>query len=133
MACIHSKNTRPEVALGRILRRNKIKFRRHYKISGSPDIAINSRKIAIFVDGDFWHGHNWKLRGLKSLQAELASYNKFWANKIRNNIKRDIRTNKELRKNDWKVLRFWESDLKRKPDMIINKILRVYRARRPAA
>lgn len=131
MSCIPSKGTRPEIYLGKILSREGIRYRKHYKIAGRPDFAIVAKKIAIFVDGDFWHGHNWKLRGFKSLKAELASYKKFWANKIENNIRRDIKANKELRKNGWKVLRFWESDLKRRSDKIVKKILRIYHVRKP--
>jgi len=133
MASIPSKGTRPEIYLGKILSGEGIRYRKHYKVAGRPDFAIVAKKIAIFVDGDFWHGHNWKLRGFKSLRAELASYKKFWADKIRNNIRRDIRANKDLRKAGWKVLRFWESDLKRRPDKIITKILSVYHARKPAS
>ena len=132
MACIPSKGTRPEIFLGKILRENGIRYKKHYKVVGRPDFAIVTKKIAIFVDGDFWHGHNWKLRGFKSLRAELASYKKFWANKISNNIKRDKKANRLLRKDGWRVLRFWESDLKRRPDKIIKKILLVHQARKPA-
>jgi len=131
MSCIPSKNTRPELLLGKILRRNGVRYKKHYKIIGCPDFAIVFKKIAIFLDGDFWHGHNWKLRGFKSSKAELASYKKFWANKIVSNVKRDTKANKALVKDGWKVLRFWESDLKRNPDKIIKKILHVYETRKP--
>ena len=132
MSCIHSKNTRPEILLGKLLWRQGIRYRKHYEIAGRPDFVVVSRRVAIFVDGDFWHGHNWKLRGFKNLKAELASYKKFWANKIRNNIKRDKNANKLLRKDGWRVLRFWESELKRRPDKIIKKILLVHQACKPA-
>ncbi len=132
MSCIPSRNTRPEILLGKLLRRSGIRHRTHYKVTGKPDFVILSKKIAIFVDGDFWHGHNWKLRGFRNLKAELASYKKFWANKIKNNIKRDTRANRELRKEGWRVIRLWESELKIAPDAVINKIKRAYRARKPA-
>jgi len=132
MSCIPSKGTRPEIALGKELWENGLRYRKHYKIAGCPDFAIVSKKIAIFVDGDFWHGNNWKLRGLKSLDRELAGYKKFWKNKIKNNIRRDKKVNDELRKNGWKVLRYWESDLKKKPQKIIHDISRVYHARKPS-
>jgi DNA mismatch endonuclease (patch repair protein) len=132
MSCIHSKNTRPEVALGKLIWRKGIRYRKHYKIPGRPDFVVVSRKIAIFVDGDFWHGHNWKLRGFKDLNAELASYKKFWRNKIRNNIARDQRVNMNLRKYKWKVVRVWESDVKRDPDKVAKKIVKIYKSHRPA-
>jgi len=132
MSCIPAKNTRPEIVLGKILWRSGIRYRKHYKIVGRPDFVIVSKRIAIFVDGDFWHGHNWKLRGFKNLSEELATYKKFWVNKIKNNVRRDMRVNVALRKDGWKVLRFWESDLKKNPDRIMRKIMTVYEARNPA-
>jgi DNA mismatch endonuclease (patch repair protein) len=132
MSCIPSKDTRPEITLAKILWRSGIRYRKHYKIVGRPDFVIVSKMIAIFVDGDFWHGHNWKLRGFRNLAEELASYKKFWVRKITNNIKRDIKVNSILKKDNWKVFRFWESDLKKNPDKIIRKILKVYGMRKPA-
>lgn len=132
MSCIPSKGTRPEIALGKILWSNGIHYRKHYNIAGKPDFVIISRKIAIFVDGDFWHGHNWKLRGLKNLKEELATYKKFWSEKITNNIIRDKKADYSLRKNDWKVIRLWESDLKKNPGKIGRRILNIYQARKPA-
>jgi len=69
-------------------------------------------KIAVFCDGDYWHGHNWALRGLKDLDEELARYSEFWANKIKRNIQRDKEVNRLLDKLGWTVLRIWESDIK---------------------
>ena len=138
MSRIRSRNTRLEVGFLKKLSAEVyprgFRYRKHYsRLAGKPDIVFIKEKVAVFLDGDFWHGHNWKLRGLKSLRAELASYKKFWANKIRNNVKRDIKATRDLRKAGWKVLRFWESDLKRRPDKIIKKILSVYHARKPAS
>lgn len=132
MSCIPSKGTRPEITLGKELWKNGLRYRKHYKIAGRPDFVLVSKKIAIFVDGDFWHGNNWRLRGLKSLSAELSSYKKFWRDKIKNNIQRDNKANKELRKNGWHTLRFWESDLKKKPAKIVKKILKAYGTRNPS-
>lgn len=132
MSCIPSKNTRPEIVLGKILWDKGIRYRKHYNIPGRPDFVIVSNRMAIFVDGDFWHGHNWKLRGFRNLAEELATYKKFWVNKITSNIKRDARVNDALKKDKWKVLRFWESDLKKSPDKIIRKILTTYEASKPA-
>ncbi len=65
-----------------------------------------------FCDGDFWHGHNWAIRGYGSLENELRRYSKTWADKISRNIQRDERINKELESLGWRVLRIWESDIK---------------------
>ena len=124
MSSIPSKNTKPENQLAQLLKQKKIKFVRHFSIIGSPDFAILSKKIAIFVDGDFWHGHNWKLRGLKNLQAELNSYNKYWSNKIQTNIRRDKKVNRLLSKLGWKVVRVWESNIKKYPNKIICNLVK---------
>ena len=58
-------------------------------LPGKPDIVFTRAKIAIFCDGDFWHGHNWAVRGMASLEEELNSYSEFWRSKILSNIERD--------------------------------------------
>ena len=132
MSCIPSKGTRPEIFLGKILRENGIPYKKHYKAVGRPDFAIITKKIAIFVDGDFWHGHNWKLRGFKDRDAELSTYKPFWVNKIRNNIARDSRVNNSLKRDKWRVVRIWESELKKNPDKALRKIQNIYASRKPA-
>ena len=67
--------------------------------------------IAIFCDGDFWHGHNWAIRGMNSLEEELNRYSEFWRNKILQNIERDNEVNRSLSILGWKVMRFWESEI----------------------
>jgi len=131
MSSIRSKNTRPEIIFGKILWKNNLRYRKHYAIAGKPDFVIVSSKLAVFVDGDFWHGNNWKLRGIKDLSTELATYKKFWANKITNNIKRDQKANLILKKEGWKVFRFWESGIKRKPETLLKKVLKAHHARKP--
>lgn len=131
MSCIRSKNTRPEIQLGKMLWLCGARYRKHYKIIGRPDFVFVSKRIAIFVDGDFWHGHNWKLRGLKTLDEELATYKEFWVKKIKNNVKRDVIVNKALKNDNWKVIRIWESDLKNNPTKAIKKILRIYESIKP--
>ncbi|MDR1580357.1 MAG: very short patch repair endonuclease [Synergistaceae bacterium] len=112
MAAVKSKNTRPEVALRKALWRRGLRFRVHYHgLPGKPDIVFTKVKIAVFCDGDYWHGHNWALRGMKNLEEELARYSEFWANKIRRNIQRDEEVNRQLTTLDWQVLRIWESEI----------------------
>lgn len=67
----------------------------------------------IFCDGDFWHGHNWALRGLSSLDEELNGYSGFWKEKILRNIQRDSEITKDLTSMGWIVIRIWESDIKK--------------------
>lgn len=105
MSLIRPKGTKPELAVFRYLRQEKIYFQRHYKrVSGSPDVAVPRRKVAIFIDGDFWHG--WKFHLWK---GKLST--EYWRPKIEANIRRDKRNFARLRRDGWKVMRVWEHDL----------------------
>jgi DNA mismatch endonuclease (patch repair protein) len=113
MSAIKSKNTRPEVALRRALWSQGLRYRINVKtLPGKPDIVFSKERIAVFCDGDFWHGHNWAIRGLPSLDAELERYSQFWRDKIFGNIKRDEENTTSLQLDGWTVIRFWESDIK---------------------
>lgn len=104
MSKIRGKNTKPELLVFRYLRSEGIYFQKHYKrAAGSPDVALPRKKIAVFVDGDFWHGRTFKAR-----RERLPE---FWQKKIERNMKRDRKNRRILKKNGWKVLRIWESDL----------------------
>ncbi len=82
-------------------------------VIGKPDIVFRDRKLAVFVDGDYWHGNQWELRGKRCLEEQfhLSTNAGYWIRKIRTNMKRDARQTSELAKTGWSVLRFWESDL----------------------
>ena len=67
----------------------------------------------VFCDGDFWHGHNWAIRGLSSLEEELDKYTQFWRDKILCNIQRDKEQTVHLENEGWNVIRIWESDIKK--------------------
>jgi len=117
MASIKSKNTSPEIKIFKELKRKGIYFQKHYKRAcGSPDIAIPHKKIAIFIDGDFWHGFRYPI------WRERLNSN-FWNNKIENNRIRDKRNHSKLRRSGWKVLRVWEHDIENNMDDTINKII----------
>lgn len=116
MAAIKSANTGIERIMFTELTRRKIYFKKHYQIGRiNTDIALPHRKIAVFIDGDFWHGYRFA-----ALKKRLP--NKFWVKKIENNIKRDRKNGAKLRKLGWKVLRFWEYQIKKNPQKVINKI-----------
>ena len=113
MSAIPSKDTKPELLLRKALWSENLRYRVNYtKLPGKPDIVITKKKVVVFCDGDFWHGHNWAIRGLGSLEEELDGYSEFWRNKILHNIQRDDEVNKSLRSLGWKVVRIWESDIK---------------------
>ena len=114
MASIKSRNTRPELALRKALWRENYRYRVNYKkLPGKPDIAFTRYKVAVFCDGDFWHGHNWALRGIPSLEEELKGYSEYWRKKILRNIERDKENDSALKSMGWDVIRIWESDIKK--------------------
>ena len=119
MSLIRPKGTKPELEIFRYLRRERIHFQKHYRrVVGSPDIALPRRKIAVFVDGDFWHG--WKFH---LWQKKLSTA--YWRPKIEANIRRDKRNFARLRRNGWKVMRVWEHDLRpRKREATLEKVKR---------
>ena len=102
MSLIRSTHTKPEAAVFRALRKQGIYFQKHYKKAiGNPDIALPSKKKAVFIDGDFWHGFQFNV-----LKRRLPK--RYWLKKITNNVKRDKKYRAILRKQGWSILRVWE-------------------------
>jgi len=121
MSHIRHKNTSLEVNFRKLLWENGLgRYRIHYNLSGKPDIVYVSKKIVIFLDGDFWHGYNWKKLG-------KIPPKKYWQEKIQKNIDRAKKYNKLLKKDGWTVLRFWEHDVKKNPDKCIKKVKGAWR------
>ena len=128
MSAVKQKDTKPELLLRRALWARGLRFRKNYKkLIGKPDIVFTRAKIVVFCDGDFWHGHNWAVRGIDSLEKELDTYTDFWKTKIRNNITRDQFVNAKLTEEGWTVLRFWESDIRNDLDAIVELIIAEYK------
>ena len=128
MSSIPSKDTEPELLLGKSLWFLGLRYRKHYKIIGKPDFVLVRSKIAIFCDGDFWHGNNWRLRKLKNRNEEFSKYSDFWIRKITNNINRDKKVNRKLRSTGWTVIRFWESQIRKSPSKCAEKVLKYHNA-----
>jgi DNA mismatch endonuclease, patch repair protein len=113
-------DTSPEMVLRRALWRAGIRYRLHTKaIAGRPDIVIAKHRIAIFCDGDFWHGRGWEARRARLQRGANADY---WVRKISANIERDRNTDATLRAAGWVVLRFWESEIKEDPQRIVEAV-----------
>lgn len=109
MSRIKSKNTKPEQILRKILSQSKIKgYRSHYNLTGKPDIVFPGKRIAIFIDGCFWHK-------CPKCFKKPATRTRFWMMKISGNVTRDKLVNRELKKAGWKVIRIWEHQVKTKP------------------
>lgn len=120
MRLIKSKNSKAELIVFKYLRSQGVYFQKHYKRApGKPDIALPRKKRAVFIDGDFWHGRNYKLRLKGRPEGDP------WIRKIINNIERDKKQNHILIGQGWAILRIWESDINRKRtrDNVLNRIL----------
>ena len=115
MQAIKSQDTRIEVTLRKALWHEGIRYRKNFKIcSCKPDIVITKYKIAIFCDGDFWHG--------KPSKYKVHTNTQFWNEKIKRNKERDLANTIELRDHHWDVLRFWESDIKANLDLCVEVV-----------
>jgi DNA mismatch endonuclease (patch repair protein) len=115
MSRIRGKNTKIEKKMKKILKQNNIKFVQHPKIFGNPDFIIGTR-ILLFCDGDFWHGHNY--------QGKKKPTKKFWRDKIEGNMKRDRLVSRKLRNENYSVIRFWEHDIEKRPEICLRRITR---------
>lgn len=115
MSRVRSKNTKTEKIIFKMLRVGGYKFKSHHSIIGRPDIAFPKYKIAIFIDGEFWHG--------KDFDAWKEKLSPFWFKKIYGNIERDKSNISILRKEGWRVLRVWHRDILRNPDRAFLKIV----------
>ena len=121
MAHIRSKDTTAEVLLRKALWRLGFRYRKNYhELPGTPDIALTRQKIAIFVDGDFWHA-----RGHEAKPGEqIATRKKYWRNKLARNVERDKEVNDALTQEGWLVIRFWESEIQKDLKACVDNVMR---------
>lgn len=123
MSRIRGKDTLIERQVRSALHKQGLRFSKHSSdIPGKPDVVFRSLKVAIFVDGDFWHGRNFSKVGPK--------LSPFWREKIGANLKRDNRNRAKLRRMGWKVLRIWEGSMKRRPDPLLSRVTTVIERRK---
>lgn len=120
MQQMRSKNTEIECILRKALWKKGYKYRKHYtKIPGKPDIVLTKYKIAIFCDGEFFHGKDWEVQRKR---IEKSNNSDYWIMKIERNIKRDEDVNRRLKALGWVVLRFWGKDIKKDTESCIKAI-----------
>lgn len=120
MRNIKSKDTKIEVTLRKALWEKGYRYRKNYKkLPGKPDIVIGKYKIAIFCDGEFFHGKDWEKQKLKLKNGNNSEY---WINKISKNIERDREIDIELSNLEWTVIRFWGKDILKNTDECIKVI-----------
>ena len=109
MRRIKSKDTTIEILLRKELWKRGLRYRKNVKdIYGKPDIVFKGKKLAVFVDSEFWHG-----KQLLEGKYIPKTNTEFWVTKIKRNIERDKEVNEKLKKDGWTVLRFWEADIRK--------------------
>ena len=119
MSHVHLKKGKAETLLAKALWHKGLRYKRNDKsLPGSPDIAI-------FIDGEFWHGQNWDER-----KKKLNHNREYWVEKIEENIARDIRNDKALQARDWVPVHFWEKEVLKNLDSCIASIEEIVEVQR---
>lgn len=125
MKRVRSKNTKAEEQLRLALWRRGHRYRKNLtSIPGSPDIAFIGKKLAVFVDGRFWHGYDWA-----NAQTRIRKNREYWIPKIERNMARDQRNNVELRDIGWDVLRFWDFEVESDTEKCVEAVATRLRVR----
>jgi len=119
MSRIKGKDTKPELILRKALWSNGLRYRLKNKLPGRPDIIFRARKIAIFVDGCFWHGCPDHCQIHKTNQP-------FWESKLSKNKSRDKEVNRVLENVGWSVIRFWEHDVRNDLSNCVKRIVEAF-------
>lgn len=118
MQAIKATGTKIEISLAKSLFAKGYRYRKNDKtVFGKPDLTFKKLKIAIFIDGEFWHGKDWEVR-----KNTIQSNKEYWVSKIERNINRDKEVNEKLLKEGWRVLRFWGNEVKKDLNNCIIKI-----------
>ena len=108
MQAIKNKDSEIELMLRKELWHRGLRYQKNSKkVFGHPDIVFLGKKVAVFVDSEFWHGFDWENR-----KNDFKSHQEFWIPKIERNMQRDIEVNTTLQTNGWTVLRFWGKEIK---------------------
>ncbi len=116
MMRIRNKWTEQEKLIHNYLKSMKIKHRMHPKIAGNPDILLTDKKTVIFLDGCFWH------KCPKCFKMPVTR-KEFWKKKIGNNVIKDRKTSRLLKKQGYKVVRIWEHEIRKSPGICTKKIV----------
>lgn len=119
MKQVKNKDSEIELLLRRALWIRGIRYRKNVNsILGHPDIAWKTKKVAVFIDGEFWHGFDWENR-----KKDFKSNQEFWIPKIERNMQRDLEVTERLQNEGWKVLRFWGKDVKKHLEECVQTIM----------
>lgn len=118
MSRIRGKDTGPEVKIRKMLFVRGIRgYRIHYTLPGKPDIVFVRKKIAVFIDGCFWHKCPFCFQ-------EPETRKEFWMKKIGSNVERDKKNTRQLTEDGWTVLRFWEHEVRKEPENVVRRIVK---------
>lgn len=121
MRSLSHKKSKVESILAKELWHRGYRYRLNYKkLPGTPDIAITKYRIAIFVDGEFWHGKDFNER-----KNKLKNNREYWIEKIEENIERDIRNNHLLQQLEWIPIHFWSKDIIKYPDLCADEVVQI--------
>jgi DNA mismatch endonuclease (patch repair protein) len=116
MSKIHGENTGPEIKIRKMLFARGIRgYRIQFNIPGKPDLVFTKKKIAIFIDGCFWHK-------CPVCFQEPETRKEFWMKKIGSNVERDKKVNQQLQDEGWRVIRIWEHEIRKEPDKVVQRI-----------
>lgn len=116
MSRIKSRDTKPEMSFRKYIWEKGVRgYRLHVKLKGKPDLYFPRTKVAVFIDGCFWHQ-------CPECFKKPVTNKKFWSRKLRENIERDLATDIELCDNGIKVLRLWEHEIRKIPGRAYNKL-----------
>lgn len=115
MSRVKGKDTQPERLIRSELHRRGLRFRKHVKeLPGKPDVVFSKAKVAVFIDGDFWHGYRFP-----TWEDKLSD---FWKQKIQRNRERDQKNFRKLRNKGWRVIRIWQHEIDRNHEDCIRRI-----------
>ena len=121
-----STGTKPELVLAKAMWALGLRYRKNSgSIFGKPDFSFKKYKVAVFVDGEFWHGKDWEQR-----KAKIKGNREFWIAKIERNIRRDMEVTGRLKAEGWTVLRFWSNDVVKNAGCHAEKVKEIIQARR---
>lgn len=132
MGAIRSTEARTERDVRSLLHSMGFRFRKNYApLSGKPDIVFPTERVAIFIDGDYWHGRMLREKGPKYLESYFDEKQQtYWVAKLHRNVTRDEHVTSELESAGWKVIRIWESEARADPYRIALAIADVIATRR---
>jgi DNA mismatch endonuclease, patch repair protein len=127
IAASAKRDTNPELMLRRALRGKGLRYKLDVaSLPGRPDLVVPGARLAVFCDGDFWHGRQLRRRLEKLAGGHNSAY---WVAKIKSNVARDRRIKRRLKDSGWTVVRLWESDVRADPERAAKTIVKAARIR----